>query len=113
MRDRKDPRATGELSPARGLGLVPAGRTGGTRDRNKVDHSQDRSSLQEKVLHWAGFVPGLVFLWIQEQRFLTDRLSAFDRRRRRVAVANQRAGVTLNNRVGVGGPAILEGVEEK
>ena len=44
-----------------------------------------------------------IFLWIQKQSFLTDRLSAFDRRRRRVAVANQRAGVTLNNRVGVRG----------
>jgi hypothetical protein len=42
------------------------------------------------------------FLWIQEQRFLTDRLSAFDRRHRRLVVANQGPTVKLNNRVGVG-----------
>ena len=53
-----------------------------------------------------------IFLWIQKQSFLTDRLSAFDRRRRRVAAANQRASVTLNNRVGIirGASRILAGI---
>ena len=42
-----------------------------------------------------------IFLWIQEQTFLTDQLSAFDRRHRRLVVANQGPTVKLNNRVGV------------
>jgi hypothetical protein len=39
---------------------------------------------------------------VQDQGFLTDWLSAFDRRRRRLFIANQRTTVTLNNRVGIG-----------
>jgi hypothetical protein len=52
-------------------------------------------------------------VWNQERNFRTDRRDGFRRAEKKIELLYQCATMDRNNRVGVGGPAILEGIGEK